>query len=163
MREPSMVDISGKEVIYREARAYGRIKLRPETIRAIVEGKIEKGDPLVIASVAGILAAKKTPELLPLCHPINITKVDVKCRVEDDRHVACESMVKAIARTGVEMEALTAVTIALLNVWDMVKKLEKDEKGLYPHTEIANIRVLSKIKDEVKKVNPTSSSRGRPV
>jgi len=147
--QPRMVDISTKDVIYREASAYGRIKLRRETVELIRQGMIEKGDPLQVASIAGILAAKKTPSLLPMCHPIEITNVDVKCFIEDEEHVGCRSRVKAIARTGVEMEALTAVTIALLNVWDMVKKYEKDDKGLYPFTKIESILVESKIKKQL--------------
>ncbi len=144
-----MIDISKKDVIFREATAYGRIKLRKETIQAIREKRIEKGDPLLVASLAGIQAAKATPFLLPMCHPIEITKVDVKCSIEDDEHVACRATVRAIARTGVEMEALTAVSTALLNVWDMVKKLEKDDKGLYPYTKIEEIIVLEKIKKSI--------------
>jgi len=148
LKKPSMVDITAKNVIVREAEAYGRIRLRRETIELVREGRVEKGDPLQVAAIAGILAAKETPQLLPMCHPIEITKVDVNCYVEDDEHIACKSYVKAVARTGVEMEALTAVTIALLNVWDMVKKYEKDERGLYPHTVIEEIKVLSKVKHE---------------
>jgi cyclic pyranopterin phosphate synthase len=142
-----MVDISRKDVVYRESTAYGRIRLRKETIEAIRAGRIEKGDPLAVASIAGILAAKKTPEILPMCHPINLTNVTVNCEIEDDEHIGCRATVKAIARTGVEMEALTAVSVALLNIWDMVKKLEKDEKGLYPITRIENIIVETKIKE----------------
>jgi cyclic pyranopterin phosphate synthase len=148
-KKPSMVDISTKNIIYREAEAYGRIRLSKETINAIREGRVEKGDPLIIASIAGIQAAKNTPQLLPMCHPIEITKVDVNCEIEDDTHIGCRARVKAIARTGVEMEALTAVSIALLNIWDMVKKLEKDEQGLYPRTQIEEIRVLNKVKREL--------------
>jgi len=141
-----MIDITKKEIIYREAIAYGRIKLRKETINLIKENKIEKGDPFQVASIAGILAAKKTPALLPMCHPIEITNVSVECSIEDEEHIGCRARVKAIARTGVEMEALTAVSIALLNIWDMVKKYEKDEKGLYPYTRIENIVVENKVK-----------------
>jgi len=146
VRAARMVDVTAKETIVREAWAYGRIKLRKETIRLILEGRVEKGDPLQLAPLAGIMAAKQTPTLLPFCHPIEITKVEVSCRVEDEEHVACTSYVKAVARTGVEMEALTAVAVALLNVWDMVKKYEKDEKGLYPWTRIEDIRVTGKVK-----------------
>ncbi len=149
VQKPTMVDISSKKVVYREAVAYGRIKLRPSTIAAIKEGRVEKGDPLTVAAIAGILATKQTPILIPMCHPIEITKIDVDCFIEDNEHVACRARVKAVARTGVEMEALTAVSIALLNVWDMVKKLEKDESGLYPYTRIEEIRVESKIKREI--------------
>ncbi|OWJ55233.1 cyclic pyranopterin monophosphate synthase MoaC [Pyrodictium delaneyi] len=145
---PKMIDISQKPTIYREAVAYGRIKLKKTTIDLIRRGEIEKGDPLSVAAIAGIQAAKLTPQLLPMCHPIEITSVDVKCFIEDDEHVACRARVKAIARTGVEMEALTAVSVALLNVWDMVKKIEKDDRGLYPETLIEKIIVENKIKAE---------------
>ncbi len=145
-----MIDISKKGIVYRESTAYGRIRLRKETIKAIKAGRIEKGDPLTVASIAGILAAKKTPEILPMCHPIDLTNIIVDCEIEDDEHIGCKATVKAIARTGVEMEALTAVSVALLNIWDMVKKLEKDEKGLYPVTRIENIFVESKIKEELE-------------
>ncbi|BEP17024.1 cyclic pyranopterin monophosphate synthase MoaC [Pyrofollis japonicus] len=148
-----MVDISDKKIIYREAEAYGRIRLSEETIKLINEGKIEKGDPLQVAAIAGINAAKLTPYLLPMCHPIEITNVDIRCSIEDETHVGCRAKVKAIARTGVEMEALTAVTIALLNVWDMVKKYEKDEKGLYPRTRIEEIVVSSKIKKDLENLD----------
>ena len=141
-----MIDITKKDIVYREAIAYGRIKLRKETIKLIKENKIEKGDPFQVATIAGILAAKKTPTLLPMCHPIEITNVSVECSIEDEEHIGCKARVKAIARTGVEMEALTAVSIALLNIWDMVKKYEKDEEGLYPYTRIENIVVENKIK-----------------
>ncbi len=147
---PRMVDVTHKRLVYREAEAYGRIRLRPETIKLIREGRIEKGDPLTVAALAGILAAKSTPQLIPLCHPIPLTNVDVDCRVEDEEHVSCRALVKTIAQTGVEMEALTAVTIALLTVWDMVKKYEKDEKGQYPTTVIEEVRVVAKTKRELE-------------
>ncbi len=146
MRPPRMVDVTSKPQVYREATAYGRIRLRRETIERIVRGEIEKGDPTLVARLAGIAAAKKTPELLPLCHPIPLTHVDVECRVEDEEHVGCRATVRTIAQTGVEMEALTAVTVALLNVWDLVKKYEKDERGQYPHTVIEEVRVVEKRK-----------------
>ncbi|HIQ23947.1 MAG TPA: cyclic pyranopterin monophosphate synthase MoaC [Pyrodictium delaneyi] len=145
-----MVDISQKPTIYREATAYGRIKLRKSTIEAIKKGLVEKGDPLFVAAIAGIQAVKMTPQLLPMCHPIEITNADVKCFIEDDSHIGCRAKVRAIARTGVEMEALTAVSIALLNIWDMVKKIEKDEHGLYPETAIEKIIVEEKVKTELK-------------
>lgn len=148
--KPKMVDISQKPTIYREATAYGRIKLRKSTIEAIKKGLVEKGDPLFVAVIAGIQAAKMTPQLLPMCHPIEITNVDVKCFIEDDNHIGCRAKVRAIARTGVEMEALTAVSVALLNIWDMVKKVEKDEHGLYPETAIEKIIVEEKVKAELK-------------
>ena len=141
-----MVDISFKDVVLREAVAEGYIRLRKETIKLIKEGKVEKGDVFTIAKVAAIQAVKKTPELIPLCHNIPITFVDVKFQVVDDEKVRAEATVRAYAKTGVEMEALTAVTVALLNVWDVVKKYEKDEYGQYPSTAIEGIKVLSKVK-----------------
>lgn len=142
-----MVDVTNKTDVYREAEAEGFIKLRPETLRKIREGRVEKGDVFSVTNVAAILAAKKTPELLPLCHPIPITNISVKMYVEDEG-IRVRTTVKAVSKTGVEMEALVATSIALLNIWDMVKKYEKDEVGQYPYTEITNIRVLSKIKRE---------------
>ena len=141
-----MVDISSKDTVFREARAEGYIKLRKETIELIKEGKVEKGDVFTIAKVAAIQAVKKTPELIPLCHNIPITFVDVEFQVIGEDRVRVEAIVRASAKTGVEMEALTAVMVALLNVWDLVKKYEKDENGQYPWTAIEDVRVISKIK-----------------
>ncbi|MCD6278465.1 MAG: cyclic pyranopterin monophosphate synthase MoaC [Desulfurococcales archaeon] len=143
-----MIDISSKDVVFREARAEGYIRLREETIRLIREGKIEKGDVFTIAKVAAIQAVKKVPEVLPLCHNIPITFVDVKFQVVSRKRVRVEAIVRTSARTGVEMEALTAVVVALLNVWDLVKKYEKDEGGQYPWTVIEGVRVTSKIKEQ---------------
>ncbi|MEM3382744.1 MAG: cyclic pyranopterin monophosphate synthase MoaC [Nitrososphaerales archaeon] len=140
-----MVDISKKPEQYREAVVYGEIKLKPETIMLIKEGKVEKGDPIQIAKLAGIQGAKFTPNIIPLCHPIPIENIDVDISIEDDR-VIVKARVIANSKTGVEMEALTATAIALLNIWDVVKKYEKDEKGQYPTTAIMNIRVVEKIK-----------------
>lgn len=145
MPHVSMVDITGKDVIYREATASGRIVLREETVRRIREGLIEKGDVESVASVAAILAVKNTPSILPLCHPIAITGVDVGFSYGDD-YVEVRVTVRAKAETGVEMEALTGATVALLTIWDMVKKYEKDEGGQYPYTRIVDVRVESKIK-----------------
>jgi len=140
-----MVDISQKEVSYRRVVAKGCIRLRRETIEAIKTGRAAKGDVLTVAKVSAILAVKKTPELIPGCHPIPITHVAVDFKMEDDRISAvCE--VSSESKTGVEMEALTGVAIALLTVWDMVKEVEKDEKGQYPYTMIENIIVESKVK-----------------
>jgi len=141
-----MVDVSGKPEIFREATAKGTIKLKPETIRLINEGKIAKGDPLYTAKIAGILAAKKTSELVPLCHPLPLTSVDVEAKVLDDSNVEVSAVVKTHAQTGVEMEALTAVSAALLTVWDMTKQYEKDAAGQYPATAIENIHVVKKLK-----------------
>ena len=142
-----MVDVSGKEVVYRTATATGKIKLKETTIKTIKEAGIKKGDPLTVGEIAAILAVKKTPELIPLCHNIPIGKVDVEYRLTDDS-VEAQCTVVTNAWTGVEMEALTGVTVALLNVWDMTKYLEKDEGGQYPDTVITDVRVLEKRKGE---------------
>jgi cyclic pyranopterin phosphate synthase len=142
----SMVDVSEKPEIHREATATGRIKLQPKTIQLMKEGKIAKGDPCYTARIAGILAAKKTSELIPLCHPLPLTNVEVNVKLEASNSVTVTSRVKTKARTGVEMEALTATTAALLTVWDMVKQYEKDSQGQYPSTAIEDIHVVEKIK-----------------
>ena len=144
----SMVDVTEKPEIYREAKAKGAVKLRPETIRLIREGKIEKGDPFNVAKVAGVLAAKNTSSLIPLCHPLPLTSVEVNLRIVGDSKVEVETTVKTKAQTGVEMEALVAATVALLTVWDMTKQYEKDERGQYPYTVMQDIRVIRKMKEE---------------
>ncbi len=144
----SMVDISGKPPIFREAEAEGLIRLRPETAERIRKGLIEKGDPLNVARIMGTLAAKETPKIIALCHPIPVTNVKVDFEFADSQTLRVRVLVRAEARTGVEMEALTAAAAALLNVWDMVKMYEKDEAGQYPHTEILSIRVRRKVKGE---------------
>jgi cyclic pyranopterin monophosphate synthase len=143
----TMVDVSGKAEVLREATAQGTIRLKPETINLIRTGKIAKGDPLYTAKIAGILAAKKTSELVPLCHPLPLTKVDVEAKVADSTLVEVIATVKTKAQTGVEMEALTAVSVALLTVWDMTKQYEKDANGQYPNTAINNIHVVKKFKE----------------
>ncbi|MEM3694908.1 MAG: cyclic pyranopterin monophosphate synthase MoaC [Candidatus Bathyarchaeia archaeon] len=143
----SMVDISEKPEIFREATATGTIRLKPETITLIQEGKIAKGDPLYAAKIAGILAAKKTSELIPLCHPLPITNVDIKIKIADETRVEVTSTVKTKAQTGVEMEALVATATSLLTIWDMVKQYEKDAEGRYPTTAIEKIRVVKKVKE----------------
>lgn len=140
-----MVDISGKEMVPRSATATGRLKLKKETIEAIREGRIKKGDPLTVAEVAAIQAVKKTPDLIPLCHNIPLGSVDVKFTLRKEE-VAAACTVNAVYRTGVEMEALTGVSVALLNVWDMVKYLEKDMEGQYPDAVITDVRVTEKRK-----------------
>jgi cyclic pyranopterin phosphate synthase len=147
----AMVDISDKPKVFREATATGTIKLKPETIRLISKGKIAKGDPLYTAKIAGILAAKKTSTLIPLCHPLPLTNVEVETKVLDKSTVQVTSTVKTKAQTGVEMEALVATAFSLLTIWDMVKQYEKDAEGQYPSTVIENIRVVKKIKE----VNPS--------
>lgn len=145
--EIRQIDVSGKQVVRREAVAKGFIKLRPETIKLIRSGEVEKGDPLQVARLAGINAAKLTPMLLPLCHPLRLEHVELNAVVRDDG-IEVEAKVVAHEKTGVEMEALTAVSIALLNIWDVVKRYEKDDLGQYPETEITQIRVVEKRKEE---------------
>jgi len=140
-----MIDVSGKDIVHREAEASGRINLKAETIKKIRSGEIKKGNPLPVAEVACILAVKKTPDILPLCHPIPITSVDAEFQVADD-HIEARCRVTADYKTGVEMEALTGVTVALLTIWDMVKYLEKDPDGQYPSTVITDVKVTEKKK-----------------
>nr|MDO8113101.1 cyclic pyranopterin monophosphate synthase MoaC [Candidatus Sigynarchaeota archaeon] len=144
-----MIDVGEKPVVERIALATGEIVLRKETIEKIKQGNVEKGNVIVASKLAGISAAKKTSELLPLCHPLRLTKVEVAIDVQDDK-VIVTAEVKATERTGVEMEALVATTAALLNAWDMVKMYEKDADGQYPATSIQNIRVLRKEKKPPK-------------
>lgn len=140
-----MVDISSKPSVYREATATGFIKLKPETIELVRKNLVEKGDVLTASTIAAINAVKNTPYILPLTHNIPITSVDVKYNIEENG-IRVYVTVKTTAQTGVEMEALTGVAVALLNIWDMIKKYEKDEKGQYPHTVITDVRVVEKIK-----------------
>ena len=144
----SMVDVSRKPEVFRQATARGTIRLRPETVQRIERGKIEKGDVFSLAKAAGILAAKKTSELIPLCHPLPLTSVDVNIETINESTVAVEATAKASAKTGVEMEALTAASTALLTIWDMTKQYEKDDRGQYPTTVISDISVLRKEKQE---------------
>jgi len=145
----SMVDVTRKPEVYREATAKGSIKLKPETIRLIKEGKVEKGDPLQAAKIAGVLAAKNTSSLIPLCHPLPLTHIEINTEVVGST-VRVEATVKTKAQTGVEMEALVATSVALLTIWDMTKQYEKDAKGQYPQTALQNIRVTSKVKGPSK-------------
>jgi cyclic pyranopterin phosphate synthase len=141
-----MIDISDKPPQLRVATAEGVIKLRPETLRLIKEGKIEKGDPVQISTIAAIMAVKKTPEMVPLAHPILIEGVQVEHVFEEPDKIRVRVTVKSHGKTGVEMEALVGVSAALLAIWDVVKKYEKDDKGEYPFTSINEIRVLEKKK-----------------
>jgi cyclic pyranopterin monophosphate synthase len=144
----SMVDVSAKPEVYREAKAKGTIKLKSETLQLIRKGKIEKGNPFEVAKVAGILAAKNTSSMIPLCHPLPLTSVEVKLKIVDDSKVEAEATVKTRAQTGVEMEALAAAATALLTVWDMTKQYEKDSDGQYPSTSIQNLHVVRKVKEK---------------
>jgi len=141
-----MVDVTSKPEVFREATAKGVIELKPETVRLIKKGRVEKGDPFTVAKIAGILGAKNTSSLVPLCHPLPITNVEVNLKIAGDSAVEVEATVKARAQTGVEMEALVAVSAALITVWDMTKQYEKDERGQYPSTRIGGIHVVRKVK-----------------
>lgn len=140
-----MVDITDKSPTQRIATATGLIRLKESTIEAIRSGQIKKGDALTTARIAAILAVKDTPRIIPMCHPIPVTGLDVDFKIKNETIEAMVT-VTSVGKTGVEMEALTGVTAALLNIWDMVKYLEKDETGNYPATEINGIKVLEKRK-----------------
>lgn len=140
-----MVDITKKEVTVRTAVSEGKIKLNKDTINLIRQNKITKGNVLTTAQIAGIQAVKKTPEMIPLCHGLPINNVNIEFEIfEDSIKVICT--VKTESKTGVEMEALTGVSVALLTIWDMVKSNEKDLSGQYPTTEIESIKVTRKEK-----------------
>jgi cyclic pyranopterin phosphate synthase len=147
----SMVDVSNKSQIFREAVATGTIKLKSATVCLIKEGNIAKGDPLGTAKLAGILAAKETSRLIPLCHNVLLTSVQVEVKVAGNSRIEVTATVKSKAQTGVEMEALVAATVGLLTVWDMVKQYEKDIDGQYPSTAIENIHVMKKIKENTRR------------
>ena len=142
----SMVDISSKPEVFREASATGTIRLKAKTVQLIKNGKIAKGDPIHTAKIAGVLAAKNTSALIPLCHPIPLTNVQVDIAFENKNLLRVSTKVKTKASTGVEMEALTAAATSLLTIWDMVKQYEKNVEGQYPFTEIGDIHVIKKIK-----------------
>ena len=121
-----MVDVGGKEVTERMARASGRITLAPETLAQVRSGKTSKGDPIEVARVAGMMAAKQTHALLPLCHPLPLDSVSLEFSFPNAQTIEVSAEVKATARTGVEMEALTAVSIAALTVYDMCKPMDRE-------------------------------------
>lgn len=137
----NMVDVGHKKNQIRIAIAKGFITLNPETVALIKENKIKKGDVLTVAEIAGIQASKQTSSLIPLCHPLNITKSDVKCLL-NDAGVEITSQVNCIGQTGVEMEALTAVSIGLLTIYDMCKAADKNMV-------ISNIHLVSKTKNDL--------------
>jgi cyclic pyranopterin phosphate synthase len=122
--EARMVDVSAKEPTLREARAGAFVRMSPETVAIVREGGLAKGDALGVAKIAGIMAAKRTPELIPLCHPLALSKIDVNLELVDDG-VRVEATVRTRDRTGVEMEALVAVSVASLTVYDMCKAVDK--------------------------------------
>ena len=120
-----MVDVSEKDVTERRARVRGEIRMRPETVRLIARNRVAKGNVLEAARLAGIMAAKRTSELIPLCHQLNLTSVSVEFEVGEDR-VAVEAEALVDARTGVEMEAFTAASVALLTIYDMCKAVDRE-------------------------------------
>lgn len=142
----TMIDVSGKTTVLREATATGSIYLNKKTVSLIKNQKIVKGNPLYTAKIAAILAAKKTSDIIPLCHPLPLTNVVVEVTIIDDNMIQVKTSVKTKAQTGVEMEALTATSVGLLTIWDMVKQYEKDSMGQYPSTKIDNIIVEKKYK-----------------
>ncbi len=120
-----MVDVSGKAVTDREAVASARVKMKPETLNLILQGGIPKGDVFSAARIAGIMAAKRTHELIPLCHPIPLSAIDIRVEVAGDTEVLLYASVKTTWQTGVEMEALTAVSVAALTIYDMCKAVDR--------------------------------------
>ena len=133
-----MVDVSQKPDQEREAVARGFIKLQPETVELIRQNQIKKGDVLTVAEIAGIQGAKRAGELIPLCHPLQLWKIDVKCTLQE-KGVQAECTTLCVGKTGVEMEALTGVNVALLTVYDMCKAVDKEMV-------IKDIRLISKTK-----------------
>ena len=124
--EAKMVDVSGKAETARTARATGAIRMRPETLDAILTAQIKKGDVLGVARIAGVMAAKKTADLIPLCHPLALTHIGVELSSDPQLPgIRAEATVSTLGRTGVEMEALTAVSVALLTVYDMAKAMDR--------------------------------------
>lgn len=142
----TMIDVSSKNHLLREATATGSIFLKEKTVYKIKNRKIVKGDPIYAAKIAAVLAAKKTSEIIPLCHPLPLTNIKVEIQISDKNSIQITSTVKTKAQTGVEMEALTATSIGLLTIWDMVKQYEKDSAGQYPNTKIDKIFVVNKYK-----------------
>lgn len=140
-----MIDVSEKPVILRQAEAEGTIGLSSEAIIKINKGQIKKGDPLLVAEIAAMNAAKQTYLLIPHCHQIALDTVRVTFNVSQDSITAL-CFVRTHARTGVEMEALVGVSMALNTIWDMVKYIEKDADGQYPETKITEIKVIKKEK-----------------
>jgi len=122
-----MVDVSDKDVTHRVAVARGRIIMKPETLALIVERKVGKGDVFAVARVAGIMAAKKTPDLIPMCHPLNISAVEISLTpCENPARVEIEATVRVSGKTGVEMEAMTAVAVCGLTIYDMCKAVDRE-------------------------------------
>lgn len=134
----SMVDVGHKPETERSAVVRGHVSMQPETLRLISEGLLKKGDVLSVARIAGIMAAKRTSEMIPLCHPLQLTHVDVELSLDaESSRVLIESRVRTVGKTGVEMEALTAATVAALTVYDMAKAVDRGMR-------IQDIRLVEK-------------------
>ncbi len=140
-----MVEVGEKPSVNRSATAKGRIFLNQKTIDLIQKQAIKKGNVLTTAQIAAINAVKNTSNIIPLCHPLGITGIEVDFDV-DENSIQTTVSVKCTGKTGIEMEALTGASVALLTIWDMVKSVEKDENGQYPTTRIEEIKVVEKIK-----------------
>ena len=140
-----MVEVGAKPDQKRRAIASGKIFLDENTIQMIQDEEIKKGNVLTTAQIAAIQAVKNTSSIIPLCHPLNLTGIEVDFDVESSV-ITCTCAVNTLGKTGVEMEAITGVSVGLLTIWDMVKAVEKDEDGQYPDTKISEIKVLKKEK-----------------
>ncbi len=140
-----MVEVGAKPDQKRRAIASGKIFLDENTIKMIQSEDIKKGNVLTTAQIAGIQAVKNTSAIIPLCHPLSLTGIEIDFEV-DTHEITCICAVNTLGKTGVEMEAITGVSVALLTIWDMVKAVEKDENGQYPDTRISEIKVLKKEK-----------------
>jgi len=138
-------DVGAKPRVHRRAVAVGELRTKPSTRRAIRAHRVEKGDPLATGELAGLLAMKRTSELIPHCHAVSLTASSVELTLSR-RGVRARVESETVDRTGVEMEALVGASVALLTVWDMVKYLEKDRRGLYPSTSLGPLRVVTKVK-----------------
>jgi cyclic pyranopterin phosphate synthase len=142
------VDISEKRIVRRIATACGKIRLKRETIARVLEGRVEKGDVIEDTKIVALTIVKKTSMILPYCHNIPIEWIGYSATVDEEgEFIEVCVTVKTTAKTGVEMEALCGVLAALANIWDMVKKYEKDEEGQYPNTLIYDVRVVRKRKE----------------
>lgn len=136
--ESRMVDVGGKDITQRMARATGTVNMAAETLDRVRRGQLTKGDPISVARIAGVMAAKRTHDLIPLCHPIPLDSVTVEFSFPGERTIEIQAEVKATARTGVEMEALTAVTAAALTIYDMCKSMDRA-------VEITAVQLLEKL------------------
>lgn len=153
-----MVDVTGKAKTIRKAKARGQVKMKSGTLQLLSEGRLAKGNVLTTAKIAGIMAAKKTGELIPLCHPLGLTGIDIEFTVDlANAQVVIESLVQTVGQTGVEMEALTAVSVAALTIYDMCKAVDKE-------IIISDILLLEKSggKSGVFTRNTTKASGGNP-